>query len=235
METIEANFNALREPLDDLLDAYRSNDHGQDDEENNPELIHDAFDKLFVVMEKTRHSGEEVSEVGEYAMALFDQALQWAERLKMQDAYNTIQEQTISMAHWIASNHGQLYTLEMVVNAFSQKANQTLDPGELLALCSTMGEVVRISAATIQQDLEKSNPGRPWRILNLNRAIVATRTHQPDIMEEAFTLLTTNLPEEAAAFFAQGMEQMDLLDYPPHVREIMSRYHKKWNINRSLH
>ena len=85
------------------------------------------------------------------------------------------------------------------------------------------------------QALEKSNPGRPWRILHLNRAIVATRTHQPDVMDEAFTLLTECLPEDAPGFFSQGMEQMDLLNYPPHVREVMNRYYRKWSVNRSLH
>ncbi len=90
-------------------------------------------------------------------------------------------------------------------------------------------------APVIQQDLEKTNPGRPWRVLHLNRAIVATRTHQPDVMDEAFALLTQHLPEDAADFFTQGMEQMELLNYPPHVREVMDRYYRKWSVHRSLH
>ena len=69
----------------------------------------------------------------------------------------------------------------------------------------------------------------------MNRAIVATRTHQPDVMEEAFTVLVRHLPEDAPGFFNQGMEQMDLLNYPPHVREVMERYYTKWSVKRSLH
>ena len=94
---------------------------------------------------------------------------------------------------------------------------------------------VDATAPAIRQDLDKANPGRPWRILHMNRAIVATRTHQPDVMDEAFTVLTEHLPEDAAGFFSQGMEQMDLLNYPPHVREVMDRYYRKWSVNRSLH
>jgi hypothetical protein len=26
-----------------------------------------------------------------------------------------------------------------------------------------------------------------------------------------------------------------LLNYPPHVREVMDRYYRKWSVNRSLH
>ena len=35
--------------------------------------------------------------------------------------------------------------------------------------------------------------------------------------------------------FAEGMQQMDALDYPPHVRAVMDRYHRRWTVNRSLH
>jgi hypothetical protein len=54
-------------------------------------------------------------------------------------------------------------------------------------------------------------------------------------MEAAFALLTTNLPEDATRFFSEGMEQMDALDYPAHVRAVMEKYHSQWPANRSLH
>jgi hypothetical protein len=31
------------------------------------------------------------------------------------------------------------------------------------------------------------------------------------------------------------MQQMDALDYPPHVRKVMEKYHREWPVNRSLH
>ena len=54
-------------------------------------------------------------------------------------------------------------------------------------------------------------------------------------MEEAFSVLTRALPEDAPGFFSQGMEQMDLLNYPRHVRDVMDRYYRKWSVDRSLH
>ena len=54
-------------------------------------------------------------------------------------------------------------------------------------------------------------------------------------MEEAFAVLTRHLPEDAARFFTEGMEQMDALNYPPHVRKVMEKYHRQWTRNRSLH
>ena len=56
-----------------------------------------------------------------------------------------------------------------------------------------------------------------------------------DLMEAAFAILISQLPEDATRFFSEGMEQMDALDYPPHVRQVMEKYHREWPVNRSLH
>jgi hypothetical protein len=54
-------------------------------------------------------------------------------------------------------------------------------------------------------------------------------------MEAAFDVLTRKLPEDAARFFSEGMQQMDALDYPAQVRAVMEKYHRRWNVNRALH
>ena len=47
--------------------------------------------------------------------------------------------------------------------------------------------------------------------------------------------LTRHLPEDAARFFTEGMQQMDALNYPAHVREVMQKYHRQWTLDRALH
>ena len=228
------------------MEAYRLGQEADAAYESTPPLIAAAFEQLFDVMQRTeadqapgnRSPGvdaDAVTELGEYALELFDQSLHWANHLDLPGVFTTLQAYTIAMASWIARQGGRLLTLEPVVDAFARHANNTQDPGELLALYQAMSEALQAIATVIRQDLEKTNPGRPWRLLHLNRAIVATRTHQPDLMEEAFGALTDHLPEDAAGFFSQGMEQMNLLNYPPHVREVMDRYYRKWSVNRSLH
>jgi hypothetical protein len=64
---------------------------------------------------------------------------------------------------------------------------------------------------------------------------VATRSHDTGLMEDAFSVLTSKLPEDATRFFSEGMGQMDALDYPPHVRTVMEKYHREWPVNRALH
>jgi hypothetical protein len=182
-----------------------------------------------------RASPSDVSELGEYALEMFEQACHWARHLNLPDVFEQLQSFTISMALWVAVHDGQLLTLEPVVDALAQAANNTGEPEDLLSLYDAMTMIMAATSPMIAKDLETINPGRPWRLLNLNRAIVATRTHQAEVMEEAFSTLAEQLPDDAPGFFTQGMEQMELLNYPSHVREVMDRYYKKWSVNRSLH
>lgn len=212
-------------------------------------LLMQAFEQLFDAMARTEAgpgagdtsrqgltaSGEDVSELGEYALELLEQAANWAQYLKLSGVSQSIQDAAIALARWIGAQGGRLLTLEPIVDALARRANQTHEPAALLALYQAMTEIIDATDAIIAKDPEKSNPGRPWRLLHLNRAIVATRTHQPDVMEAAFAALTRRLPEEAPAFFSQGMEQMELLNYPDHVRRVMERYYRQWSVKPSLH
>ena len=248
--TADAFRDQLDEPLADLLEAWQLQDNPSDAPgSSSPPLLGEAFQRLYDAMQRTeaslsddsaisvgnQASAEDVTEMGEYALELFDQSLHWANHLDLPVVFETLQRFTIAMARWIAHHGGELLHLDPVVDALARVANGASEPGELLMLYQAMGEVIDATAAPIQQDLDKSSPGRPWRILHMNRAIEATRTHQPDVMEEAFTVLVRHLPEDAPGFFTQGMEQMDLLNYPPHVREVMDRYYRKWSVKRSLH
>ena len=76
--------------------------------------------------------------------------------------------------------------------------------------------------------MDKFNQGRPWRVLHLNRCIVATRAQNTEMMEEAFSELLNNLPSDAPAFFMQGMSQVNHGEYPDEVRDLMQKYHDEY-------
>jgi hypothetical protein len=238
--------DGLTGALDELVEAFRlSNRQGVTDDAE-PPLLAAAFEQLFDAMQRSEASrarenshpavsAQDITELGEYALGLLEQAERWANLLGLRGVFALLRGYTIAAACWVARHGGQLPDLEPVVDALAGQANETRDTSELLALFGAMGEVLEAAAPVFRQDLEKTNPGRPWRVLHLNRAIVATRTHRPELMEEAFDSLVEHLPEDAAGFFSQGMEQMDLLNYPAHVRTVMDRYYNRWSLNRSLH
>ncbi len=73
-------------------------------------------------------------------------------------------------------------------------------------------------------DHDTGNKQRPWGLLHINRSIVATRSHDPEIMKAAFDELLVYLPHEANGFFAEDMKEMVALDYPAHIRKLMEFY-----------
>lgn len=134
-----------------------------------------------------------------------------------------------ALAVWFARRGAELARLDSVAEAFAGIANSLRDADELAEVCGLMGEVLAAASPAIKADTDRSDPGRPWRILNLNRGIVATRTHDPELMENTFNTLVEYLPQDMPSFFAEGMGQMEALNYPVSVRQVMERYYNEWS------
>ena len=178
---------------------------------------------------------EDITEIGEYALRLQEKLSGITEQSGLAGQKQPLADLSVNLALWIAGHNGQIETLEPVVDALALAANTTQEPQQLEQLSGVIKRIIAAVSAPISQDLEKMNPGRPWRVLLLNHGIVATRSHNTQLMEEAFTLLASKLPEDATRFFSEGMQQMEALDYPPHVRETMEKYHREWPVKHSLH
>ena len=243
---LDALRDGTRRIHDDLLQATGDSGTAPDPETGLPMLI-TAFDQMFEVMTRVEGDREaigpqapgtatgDITELGEYAFKLHENLAAHVEQAGLQEDRPLLAEQAINFAIWVTRMDGQIDTLEPVVDALAMLANSISDAGELKSLSGIMGEIAAAVSPVIREDLEKINPGRPWRVLLLNNGIVATRSHNPDIMEAAFAVLTDHLPEDAARFFTEGMEQMEALNYPPQVRKVMEKYHRQWAVNRSLH
>ncbi|MGB5305735.1 MAG: hypothetical protein WBN51_11750 [Gammaproteobacteria bacterium] len=178
---------------------------------------------------------EDVTEIGVYAFGLHASLVSACEQARAAQQRESLAGLAVDIALWIADHGGQLTTLEPVVDGLALLANAAMEPERLADLSKVISRVTAAVAPVIRQDLEKTNPGRPWRVLLLNHGIVATRSHDTALMEPAFALLEKQLPEDAARFFSEGMQQMDALDYPAHVRKVMEKYHRQWTVNRALH
>ena len=178
---------------------------------------------------------EAVTEIADYLLELFDNLLAGAHSAGRRDLTPLLARLTVPVSTWVARNGGEIARLEPVVDGFAALANELSSAQSLIALSVAMGEVMDAVDDTLRADLDNSNPGRPWRVLNLNRCIVATRTHDPAVMEAAFARLEDNLPQDAPSFFREGMEQMHIVGYPEHVRAVMQRYHDRWQGGHRVH
>lgn len=231
--------------IDGILNSCRTNETEMTSPSPGADLITlaQALEQLADVM--TRVEGDiksggnttaaDITEIGAYALQLQEALAAACEKQSLPEQQQPLALLAINMALWIAQHSGQIELLEPVANAIALLANKSRDPADLGKLSGVISTIIAAVAPVISQDLEKMNAGRPWRVLLLNHSIVATRSHDTGLMEAAFALLTSNLPEDATRFFSEGMEQMEALDYPAHVRAVMQKYHSQWPANRSLH
>lgn len=178
---------------------------------------------------------DEVSEIADHALTLLEEvAANFASR-GMQDEMMSLHQMSLPVVSWLRGHAGTLKKLDIVVNAIASYANTIQDSEKLEDLCALIDRVVEVTDQTIKQDLEASNPMRPWRVLNLNWGIVATRTHNAEIMEQVFEQLIKNIPADAQQFFIEGVQQMDVVGYPDHVRLVMEKYAGRVGSNGVLH
>ncbi len=175
---------------------------------------------------------EDVSQIGDYGLQLLTDLSNWANQLDLQQAASELRLASLGASDWVLRHHGEIRTPEIVVDTLANLANTTSDVEILKQLESVMTNTLHGLSTFHKRDLETTNPGRPWRVLHINRAIVATRTLDPTVMRRVFDEFVQELPAEAPQFFAEGQAQMTKSVYPEAVREIVRDYYDIWHRRR---
>lgn len=216
-----------------------------------PDQLCDAMEQLIELLYRYENSqqqiqpeseeqipeGLNISELGSYGFSILENFIQMTGDLGLKTAEYPWEQLSVSLALWMARQGAELYNLGLTVNGFASIANQTLDTRQLEQLYHTMGEVLDAVSPIVKEEAIAitADAQHPWRLLVFNRAIVATRTLSPQLMEKAFSAITEYLPEDAPDFFRQGMEQVELQNYPNPVRSIIEYYYQTWPAKRTLH
>ncbi|MCU7843163.1 MAG: hypothetical protein KZQ93_04910 [Candidatus Thiodiazotropha sp. (ex Monitilora ramsayi)] len=216
-----------------------------DDADHSPAMLEKAMLRLLELLAiieakgsmsvDLSHHDVDLNELGDYAIHILSDLSAVAGSLNLSSQSQSLEDLTLPMALWIARHQGELRTLEPIVNALARQANTLREPSALAQLYQVAAELQHAASPLLHQDLEKQNPARPWRLLLMNQAIIATRSHQSELIEEAYQLLIEALPEEAQRFFEEGMQQMEALNYPDVVRQLVEKYYNLWNTPKTLH
>lgn len=173
---------------------------------------------------KNEINTEDISQIGEYGFNLLAELLQWAHASNNKQFKKISCELILSLSLWIIAHKGELQSLEPTVDSLAQITNKTASPERLTELVYIMTDIINGCSSMIKNDAEQTNSLRPWRVLHLNRAITATRSNDTPLMRSVFQELVAALPIDAADFFAQGMHEMDRLNYPVNVKEVVKEY-----------
>ncbi len=248
---MDYSFNAktfrtlLQSAIADHIGEITAQAAGDSTAEETPEQLLAGIERTIDVMERAdadaaaRHgkavlSDDEITEIGDFALGLLGAIVDRVETASGRQERD-LTRLAITISLWIARQGGHINKLELVVNSLAAWANELHDTLQIAELARVIREIIDVASDEIRKDLEQSNPLRPWRILNLNYGIVATRSHDPALMDEAFAVLVENLPQDARAFFREGMQQMDVVGYPEEVREVVEKYDRMWGSGDTLH
>ena len=249
------NASAFKDKLHNTVEAYledEARNDGARDEKNidSPHNLLAAMDQAIDVMQRADADSvvqqdmsaesiglleeKDISKIGQYALDILESLLVFVQN-KTGEQNQDLLRLSLPVSLWVAHHGGKLSQIDMLVNSLAAYANEITEPYKLAELSVVIKELVDACDDEIRRDLDQTNMMRPWRILNLNYGIVATRSHQPEIMEQAYETLVRNLPQDAREFFIEGMQQMDIVGYPDEVREVVERYNKMWGSESLLH
>lgn len=245
------NANTFRDLFHNTVSPYLHADEVVDtDDAHSPHNLLKAMDQAIDVMSRadadsvvrTDMSAEsmgmleekDISQIGQYTLDILEAMVSYVQTESGEQNRELIRF-SIPVSLWVARHGGKLSQIDMLVNSLAGFANELAEPHQLAELASVIKEVIDAIDDEIRRDMEQTNLMRPWRILNLNYGIVATRSHQPEVIELAYDALVKNLPQDAREFFKEGLQQMDIVGYPDEVREVVERYNKMWGSESSLH
>jgi len=239
-----ADLSFLRERLGELatqLTEFWETSGQSADEADNPAMLGEAVEQLFAVLgqieDETGAMAADTTEINtltEYGLHLLEELAKAARSLGQSELATEIEQLAVPLALWAARHGGEIRNLSPVVNAVAHFANRASHPHAMAELYTQCCELID-ATNPICEAPAVDDPSDPWRLLLINRAIVATRSHNPELIESAFDAVLESLPGDAPKFFAEGMEQMTILDYPDDVREVVRRYYLAHAVPRRLH
>lgn len=149
--------------------------------------------------------------------------------------FHHLNEWILAFTLWRVRHGGRIQHLDYIVNSVAEIANRLREEEDLAYLSGITETIVRSVTHEISQDMLSNSPSRPWRVLLLDYGIVATRSHQPKLIEAAYNFLAEHLPEDAGPFFAEGMKQMDALNYPPQVKQVVEQFYQLYSVEKHSH
>ncbi len=249
------NASAFKDKLHNMMAVYLEDgpvNHEEQDKEsmNSPRNLLVTMDQAIDVMQlagagsavqqgmSAESTGmlkeKDISKIGQYVLDLLESLVVFVQN-KTGEQSRDLLRLSLPVSLWVARLGGKLSQIDMMVNSLAAYANEITEPYKLAELSAVIKELVDACDDEIRRDLDQTSMMRPWRILNLNYGIVATRSHNPEIIEQAYETLVKNLPQDAREFFKEGMQQMDIIGYPDEVREVVERYNKMWGSESLLH
>lgn len=174
---------------------------------------------------------QELDDLCGYGLDLLDRLAFLVRKIEIMDKRETVARLFASMGVWVARRGATIDNLEGTADGFGMIVNATTASDDLRVLCGLMEEVIEAASERLRLDEERGNAWRPWRVINLNLGIAATRSLDPELMEHTFEKMGRRLPFDMPGFLADGMRQAAFQNVPEEVKDVLRRHMEKWPAN----
>jgi hypothetical protein len=171
---------------------------------------------------------DDAADAADEALRCATELDQWLDRFELATYRPKLFAVMLGIGLWAMRHDLPLATPEPIVNALAFRANDAETRQDTAATYALMQGFIAHLAPQLKADLERSNPERPWRLLNLNFAITAIRTGDAALMRYAFDTLNDHLPEERAGFYAEAYTVASQPGFPLETRGLIEAEHTKW-------
>ena len=171
---------------------------------------------------------EELQAFCAHGLDLFDRLAFLVRKIEIMDKRETVARMFASLGVWVARRGATIDNLEGTADGFGMIMNGTSATDELRRLCELMEEVIEAASLALKLDQDRADAWRPWRVINLNAGIAATRSLDPELMERTFDRMGRRLPYDMPEFLADGMRQAAFQNVPDEVKDVMRRHMEKW-------
>jgi len=237
MNNLEIEIDAISQLALEIMQAILARDAEAQkimNDEDGPLALASALSDFFQIADRLESDAsymdsDDLTEFGSYGLDLLDRLDFLVRKLEIMDQRDNVSRVLPSLAVWLARQDAIIDNLTGAADGFGMLVNGLSEAQDLAEMCQIMEEVIEATSETLQMDEDKSDAWRPWRVINLNSGIAATRSLDPELMEHTFEKLGRRLPYDMPGFFADGKREMMVQNVPEAVSAVMNRYAEKWS------
>ncbi|MEO8385775.1 MAG: hypothetical protein ABI583_11070 [Betaproteobacteria bacterium] len=171
---------------------------------------------------------EDATDAVDAALRSLAELESWLIRFDLPEKLVNLHTVEIGVGFWAMRHAVPITLVEPIVNALAAKSNSAMSKQEMAAVFAMMQGFIQHISTGHEADLERSNPQRPWRLLNLNFAITAIKTGDLDLMRFAFDRLNQYLPDERTGFYAEAHSVASQPGFPANTRHLIETEIARW-------
>jgi hypothetical protein len=171
---------------------------------------------------------EDAGEAADQALRCLAESESWLQRLGLAPLRGELHTVALGIGFWAMRHECPLRGAEPIVDALAGRAAAAVTREEAATVCGMMQGFIEMFQPALGADPDRSDPQRPWRLLNRNFAIAGIRSGDEMLMRFAFGKLNENLPYDRVGFYSDALQLAEHAGLPEALQAVIRGEHLKW-------